>query len=119
MGAEEGVGLCELVVAEESSVGAERRGVDGLENHVAGGIDEGGLLLGIAAPEEEDGVGAVGVDDGDNGVGELLPTVAGVGVGLPLPHGEGGVEQEHALVRPAQQAAAGGDGRASVIAHFA
>ena len=86
---------------------------------MAGGIDEGGLLLGIAAPEEEDGVGAVGVDDGDNGVGELLPTVAGVGVGLPLPHGEGGVEQEHALVRPAQQTAAGREGCAGVVAYLA
>lgn len=119
MGAEKGVGLGELVVAEESAVGAERRWMDGLEHQMAGGVDEGGFLLGIAAPEEEDGVGAVSVDDGDNGIGELLPSVVGVGVGLPLSHGEGCVEQQHALVRPAQQAAAGRDGCAGVVAYLA
>lgn len=119
MGVEKGVGLGKLVVAEETAVGTERRGMDGLEHQMAGCVDEGGFLLGIAAPEEEDGVGAVCIDDGDNGIGELLPSVVGVGVGLPLSHGEGGVEQQHALVRPAQQATAGRDGRAGVLAHFA
>jgi hypothetical protein len=83
--------------------------MDGLEHQMAGCVDEGGFLLGIAAPEEEDGVGAVSVDDGDNGIGELLLSVVGVGVGLPLSHGEGGVEQQHPLVCPALQVARGGN----------
>ena len=102
MGDEVFVGLAEMMVAKEAVVGREGRGVGRLEYEMAVGVDEVGFLLGVAAPKEEDDVGAVLADETYDGIGELLPAVTSMGVGLALTYGECGVEQEHALVSPAQ-----------------
>lgn len=52
---QEGVGLRKMLAAEEARMGRERRGVGGLEDEMAAAfvdrIDEGGFLLGVAAPQ--------------------------------------------------------------------
>ncbi len=50
----------------------------------------------------------------DDGVGEALPALPLVGGGLPGPHGQGGVEEEHALPGPAVEAAVVGPLHADV-----
>ena len=77
---------------------------------MARGVDELRLALGIAAPEDEHKARLLLAERLDDGVGEAFPAPALMGAGLMLAHGEGGVEQEHALPGPACQVAGGGQG---------
>jgi hypothetical protein len=80
--------------------------------------DARGLLLGMAAPEQEhDGIGAGG-DGGHGGVGEGFPALALVRTGLSGLDRQRIVEQEHALLRPVDEMAMGGPGQAEVGAQF-
>ena len=66
------------MVAEESAVGGEGRGMGRGEDEVALPIDQSALALGVAAPEDEhEMVAAVG-QAAHHGVGKLLPAVAGM-----------------------------------------
>jgi hypothetical protein len=89
-----------------------------LEDDVLRLVDELGLLLGVAAPEDEhDRVGLV-VDLPDDGVGELLPALVLVGIGGVGLHGEHGVDHEHALLGPGDEIPVIGDLAAHLVAQF-
>lgn len=67
-----------------------------------------GFLLGETSPEDKDRVGAMGVDELDNGIGKLFPAFALVRAGLVGAYGEGGVEHQHTLVGPVADISCGG-----------
>ena len=92
------VALGEVAAAKEASMGGEGAGVDAGQEVVPAPVHHGRLLLRRGAPEEKHHAGEVLRDPGDDGVSQLLPALVLVGVGLALPHGEAGVQQEHALV---------------------
>ena len=92
------VALGEVAAAKEASMGGEGAGVDAGQEVVPAPVHHGCLLLRRGAPEEKHHAGEVLRDPGDDGVSQLLPALVLVGVGLALPHGEAGVQQEHALV---------------------
>ena len=88
-----GVRLREMVVAEETAVGGERRGMGGGEDEVARAVDERPLLLRVTSPEEEDNVAALLGKFADNGIGECLPPVSRMRGCLVRADGEGRVEE--------------------------
>ena len=77
-------------------------------------VDDRALLLGVAAPEQEDDALAPGRELGDHAVGEPLPTLAGVGGGSARADREHAVEQEHAALGPRREIARAGHGQAEV-----
>lgn len=98
-----------MVAEPSAAVGGEGRWVHGLEHEVLPLVYERRLASGVAAPEDEYKVLAVGAEGLYRGVGELLPSFALVAGSLVCPHGERGVEQQHSLVGPARQIACRGD----------
>ena len=108
------VGKAEMVVAKETVVGAERRGVGGAEHAVTRGVDDGTLLLRIGSPEDEYEVVALLAEDADDSIGEHLPAAALMRTRIVGLHGERGVEEQHALVGPTGEVAVGRQGLAEV-----
>ena len=108
------VGFREMPAPEKSAVGGEGRGVRGGEHVVFGGVDQLDFGLCVRAPEEEHDAAAFLGEAGDGGVGEGLPAVPLVRAGLVRPYRQGGVEQQHALPRPAVEVASQGDGHPDV-----
>ncbi len=88
------------------------------ENGVAAGVDPFGFALGIAAPQQEDHPAVLGVDRAQHGVGELLPAFALVRVGLVRAHGQHGIQQQHPLLGPGDQAAVVGHVKLDVLMQF-
>lgn len=107
VGDEELVGAGEVAAAEEAPVGREWRGMGGGEHMVPVQVNELALGDGVAAPEEEDDATATLAEGGDGGVGELLPAVALVAAGTVCADGEGGIEEQDALLGPAAEVATG------------
>ena len=62
--------------AEEPAAGRQGRWMRRLDDHVPGGVDEGLLLAGVAAPQDEHHPVGLGVDCGEHLVGETLPAFA-------------------------------------------
>ena len=89
--------------------------MDGFEDEVSVRVDEGAFPLGVGAPEEEYEVLFFVGEVADDGVGEGFPAFVLMGACLVGAHGEGGVEEEDALVGPAFQIARCGDGNAEVV----
>lgn len=118
MGGEVGVGLGEVAAAEEPVEGGKRRRMGGGEDEVARGVDEGGLGLGLGAPEHEDDVLLAFGDGTDDGVGEGLPAFPRVGEGGPGADGENRIEQENPLAGPGTEIAADDGGAADVIGNL-
>ena len=73
------------------------------EYEMAGAIDHTSLASGRASPEEEDDVVTAAVDRLDDGIGEGLPAEALMARCHTGADGEGGVEEEDALLRPRQE----------------
>ena len=69
---EVGVGLAEVVAAEEAAVGREGRGMGGGEDEVAALVNERPFGDGVAAPQEEDEAVALLAEGLYGGVGEGL-----------------------------------------------
>ena len=69
-------------------------------------VDETAFFLSIATPEDEHHVLLFGGYVLDDGVGKLFPSPSLMAPCLMRAHGEGAVEQQHALLCPAPQAAA-------------
>ena len=51
---EQVVALGEVFAAEEAAMGRQRRRVDALEQVMLLGVDDGGLLVRVRAPQQED-----------------------------------------------------------------
>ena len=76
----------------------------GTGQHQMGGVgDEGTLLPGVSAPEQENHRLLPLVEQFNDPVCEGFPSQTPVTVGLSGPDGQGGVEQQHTLTGPAGQ----------------
>ena len=64
----------------------------GLQDEMFGAVYEKDFLLRVAAPEEEDSVGAMFACKADDSISETFPAVARVRVSMPLAHCECGIE---------------------------
>ena len=107
-----------MVIAEKAAIGGEGRGVCALQHEMARAVDESAFLLRVAAPKYKDQSIALRGEAANDGIGKLFPAVPLVRPGLMGADGECGVEQQHALFRPAAQAAGGGHGAAQVVGYF-
>ena len=85
---------------------------------VAMGVDESDFALRVRTPEDEDHGRLARRKLGDDGVGEGFPAVAGVALWASLGDGEGGIQEEHALLSPAEKAAVGWTCATDVALHF-
>lgn len=90
-----------------------------MDDGVAGAIDALAFLPGVTAEEEEDHAAALCIDAVDDGVGELLPALVGVGSWLGGAYGEDGVEEEGALTGPGHEVAVVRRGRAGIVVELA
>lgn len=108
------VGQREVVVAEESAVGGEWRGMGRLEYQMLLAVNHLSFALGIAAPEQKHQMFSLFGQPPDGGIGELFPSPVLVRTGLMGPHRQRGVEQQYALFGPAAQAAAFRNGPAQI-----
>ena len=101
-----------MAAAVEAAPGRQRRGMGRLQDQVPGGVDEPGLGPGMAAPEHENHRARILGHDPpghhmDDGVGQGLPAQPGVGPGPAQLRGQHGIEQQHALARPAPEVSGG------------
>ena len=85
---------------------------------MARAVDESAFFLCVAAPKDKDQPVPLRGEAANYGIGKLFPAVPLVRPGLMSAYGERGVEQQHALLRPAAQAAGGGHGAAQVVGYF-
>lgn len=91
MGLEVGVGLGEVVVAKETPVCAQWRGVGRGEHKVLGAVYEGAFAGGIAAPQDKDKVLTVLGQFMHDTVGKHFPAYSAVRFGCMRAHREAGV----------------------------
>ena len=96
----------EWAAPDKTAMRRERRRMNTFEDHVLRSLDEASLFPSGRAPEYEDDGALARRQRLDHGVGERLPASFLVTVGLSRPHGEHGVEQEHALSSPTRQVTA-------------
>lgn len=101
-----------------AAIGREGGGMHRLQNEVALSVNHVALGASIAAPQHVNDVLTMSGQRLDGCIGEILPPQCGVAVGLMSPHGEGRVEQQHSLSRPAAQVTALGDGCAEVVVYL-
>ena len=80
------------------------------------------LGLGMRAPKHEDGGAPLLRHMPNDGICQSFPAALGMAGGLALFHRQAGVEQQHAMLGPAHQTAAGlrrcGKWRAQIALHF-
>ena len=77
----------------------------GLDDQMFFSIDEGAFSLGVVAPKDEDEMIPRLGETVNDGVGKEFPTLVLMRACLMGPDGEGGVEQEDALLGPVSQVA--------------
>jgi hypothetical protein len=90
-----------------------------LDDVVTRPVDPLALSLGVAAQEEKDHRISLDIDEVDDGVGEALPALAGVGPGVGGADGEDGVEEQEPLACPRRQVAVQRDRGAHVVVKLA
>ena len=90
----------------------------GLQHQVLLAVDQGGALASRRAPEQEGDRRARPRDRLDRLVGQRRPAELHVCAGLAGLDGQRGVEQEHALARPARKVAGGRDRGAGLLRHL-
>lgn len=96
-----------MLAAEETAVCRKGRGVRSSKHMVFGAVYQLGFGNGGTAPEQEHQSRAAFREVAYNAVGEGLPAMSGVRESLMGAHCERGVEEEHPLVGPAREGAAG------------
>lgn len=101
------VGQRKMAASKEACVGRKRRGMRGLKNQVAVGIDEHAFLTRVASPQQKNKVFAFAVQELDQRVGEPFPAAPAVAAGAARRHRQCRVQQQDALVGPALQVAVG------------
>lgn len=113
-----GVGTGKWTAAEKSAAGRKRAWVWAFDDMVAMGVDESDFALRVRTPEDEDHGCLARRKLGDDGVGEGFPAVAGVALWASLGDGEGGIQEEHALLSPSEETAVVWTHAADVALHF-
>lgn len=113
-----GVSEAEVMVAEETGVSGERRGMGRTEDEVARTVYDGALALCVAAPEDEDQVLFLLVQKTYDRVCKCLPSFSLVRTGFVSAYGQGCIQQENALFGPAGQVAACRNISANVISYL-
>ena len=88
------------------------------EDKVTGAIYDGSFFLGVASPKYEYQSVAVSIEFTDCSIGKLFPTLSLMGSGLTGTDSQGGVQKQHALLRPARQVTVCGNGLAQIIAYL-
>ena len=84
------------------------------KHQMALAVDNLALVLGLAPPEDEDEILALAVQCRDHGVGKGLPPLALMRSGTTILDRQTGIQQQHALSRPAFQIAVPGMGDAKI-----
>ncbi len=116
---EEGVCLAEVLAAEEPAVCRKWAGVRGCEDEVPAVWGNQGLFLdGETAPEHKHEIFADLREPLDNGVGELLPTDAGVACRHVGAHGERCVQKQDSLLGPTFKVAVRRRVDAEIVVNF-
>ena len=103
------VGAAEVPAAEKPAISRQRRRMHRRQHQMLGRVDQLLLALGMGAPQHEHQMRLMLADHFDDPIGEKLPALARVGIGVGALDGHGGVEHQHALVGPALQVAVVGD----------
>ena len=112
------VGQAEVMVAEETVVCRQRRGMCRGQYQVTGAVNESSLFLSVCTPEDEHKVFPFVVEGTDCSVGKFFPATALVGAGCMSAYCQGGIEHQYTLFRPTCQVAAGRYGLAQVSLYF-
>ncbi len=92
-----------VATPEESPVGRERAGVRRAKDSMSGRIDHRGLLARSTPPQHKHQTFLSLVQNLNHAIGEPLPALTPVTVGLVGPYGEHCVEQKHTLFCPRRQ----------------
>src|SRR5690606_38681392 len=101
--------------AEKACVSRIGAWVSRLDDQMAGRIDHGFFGLGVLAPQDKDYGLLPFVEELDDPIGKLLPTLSPVRVGLAPAYGQHGVEKQDALPRPVLEAAVIGNLAAQIV----
>ena len=88
------------------------------QHQMALAVDDRALVLGLAPPEDEDEILALAVQCRDHGVGKGLPPLALMRSGAAVLDRQAGIQQQHALPRPAFQIAVSRVGDAEIRRQF-
>ena len=92
--------------------------MDACQHQMAIAVDDRTLLLGLAPPEDEHEILALAVQCRDHGVGKGLPPLALMRSGAAVLDRQAGIQQQHALPRPAFQIAVSRVGDAEIRRQF-
>lgn len=99
-----GIGARKRPAAEEATAGGKGAWVWAFDDVVAAGVDEGDFSLRVGTPEDEHHGCFTIAKFLNDGIGEGFPTVAGMALWTSLGNGKGGVQQQHTLFRPTEEA---------------
>ena len=89
--------------AEKAAVGGKRRRMRSAKQAVARSVNARGLFLGITAPEQKDQIFFVLRKAQNDLVGKCFPALSGVRSRFARFDAQNAVEQQHALLRPANE----------------
>ena len=88
------------------------------EHEVSARVDERLFRAGVGAPKDEHDVLPPLADDADDVVGKPRPAAVFVRIGLVRAHGQGRVQQQHALFGPLGKIARAWQGAAQLVVQF-
>lgn len=102
------------MIAEEAAMGRQWRRMCRAEDEVAPAVDEVAFALSITAPKNEHEAVALSAEDAYDRICKLFPTMSLMRTCHMLTHGKGSVEQQHTLLCPSGEVAAGGCGGSDI-----
>ena len=109
------VGLGEMMVAEETSIGRQGGGMRRGQDKMPSTVDFRPFPYGVGAPKQEDEIVAVAGESVNGGIRECLPSDSGIGFWGMFAHGQRGIEQKHALTGPAGKVAVSGERGSRIV----
>ena len=112
------IGTAEMMVAEKTVIGRQRRRMDRCQHQVTIAVNERPLLLGICPPKDKDQMVAMLRQGPDSRIRKLFPALPLVGTGAMGTHRQGGIEQQHPLFGPTGQIARSRQGSPGIVVNF-
>src|SRR5476649_2682596 len=103
------VGPAEVSATEEAAISGQRRRMHRRQHQMLRSINELLLALGMRAPQHEHQMRLMFADHFNDPIGEKLPALVLVRIGVRALDGHGGVDHQHTLFSPALQAAVARD----------